>query len=101
MAEQEGGAELFAARPIANDVTTDEALADRAIQLGLQHRAAGSTPLGDAYYVYWDEGSARLLTALGATSPTTRNNAASRQRLVDAYCAAIEPAEASDIEAGS
>lgn len=101
MAEQEGEAELSAAQPIADDATTGEALAGQAAELGRQHRAADITPFGDAHYVSWDEGSARLLTALGVTSPTTSDNADSRQRIVDAYCDAIEPPEAGGVEAGS
>jgi hypothetical protein len=82
-------------------VTADETLADRAIQLGLQHRAAGTTPFGDAHYVYWDQGSGRLLSALGVTSPATSDNAGWRQHLVGVYCDALETPETGDVEPGS
>ena len=71
MTGQKGEAEPFTPEPATDDVTVPETLADQAVQLGLQHRAAGTTPFGDAHHVYWDEGSARLLSALGVTSPTT------------------------------
>jgi hypothetical protein len=79
----------------------EEGLARQARWLGQQHRAAAVTPFGDAEHVYWDAGSARLLGALGVTSPTTAGNAPGRQRLVDAYCDALEGREPGDDGPGS
>ena len=59
------------------------------------------SPFGDAGYVFWDEGSARLLGALGVTSPTTDDNAPGRFRVVNTYCDALDTREAGDIEPGS
>ena len=69
MTGQKGEAEPFAPASATDDVTVPETLVGQATDLGLQHRAAGTTPFGDAHHVYWDEGSARLLSALGVTSP--------------------------------
>ena len=69
MTGQKGEAEPFTPEPATDDATVHETLADQAVQLGLQHRAAGTTPFGDTHHVYWDQGSARLLSALGVTSP--------------------------------
>jgi hypothetical protein len=79
----------------------DAELIEQAQRLGQQHRAAGIAPSGDATYVFWDEGSARLLGALGVTSPTTDDNAPGRFRVVGAYCDALGGREAGDIEPGS
>ena len=84
MAGQDGEPEPFTAGPAANDPTGDAAVIQQAQRLGQQHRAAGITPFGDAQQVAWDEGSARLLTALGETSPTTGSNAPGRYRAVEA-----------------
>jgi hypothetical protein len=101
MTGQKGEAKPFAPGPAADDMTAHETLAGQATQLGLQHRAAGTTPFGDAHYVYWDQGSARLLSKLGVTSPTTSVNAGWRQHLVSAYCDALEASETGDVEPGS
>jgi hypothetical protein len=101
MAGQDREPEPFTAGPAANDPIGDAALIQQAQRLGQQHRAAGITPFGNAFYVSWDEGSARLLDALGATSPTTGDNAPGRHRMADAYCDVLEPREAGDIEPGS
>ena len=87
--------------PATNGVIDHEELIEQAQRLGQQHRAAGIAPFGDADYVFWDAGSARLLNALGVTSPTTGDNAPGRLRVVDAYCDALEAREAGDIEPGS
>jgi hypothetical protein len=71
MAGREGEPEPFTTGPATNGLTGDGELIEQAPRLGQQHRAAGITPFGDARYVSWDEGSACLLDALGATSPTT------------------------------
>jgi hypothetical protein len=81
---------------------------EAARQLGAEHGQARITPFGvpgHAYpgsgrdgdpsypeYVYWDEGSARLLDALGETGDTTGENYPSRTALVNAYCDAYETA---------
>jgi hypothetical protein len=101
MTGQGGEPEPFAAGPAANDPIGDAELIRQAQQLGQQHRAAGITPFGDACYVAWDEGSGRLLDALGATSPTTAGNAPGRHRMAAAYCDALEPREVGDIEPDS
>jgi hypothetical protein len=101
MAGHDREPELFTAGPAANGPIADAELIAQAQRLGQQHRAAGITPFGDAGYVFWDEGSARLLDALGATSPTTGDNAPGRHRMAAAYCDALEPREAGDIELGS
>jgi hypothetical protein len=100
MARQEGDADASDLERSADDVIKQEALADQAVQLGCQHRDAETAPFGDADYVYWDEGSSRLLSALGIDSPTTSDNVGWRERLVRAYCDALEPAEADDVEPG-
>ena len=84
MPGQEGRPGPPAEGPAAEHPAPAEELAGQARQLGQQHRAAGITPFGDAQYVRWDEGSARLLTALGETSPTTGSNAPGRYRAVEA-----------------
>jgi hypothetical protein len=101
MAGQDGEPEPVTAGPAANDPTGDAELIQQAQRLGQQHRSAGITPFGDAGYVSWDEGSARLLDALGVTSPTTGDNAPGRFRVAAAYCDALEPREAGDTEPGS
>jgi hypothetical protein len=101
MAGQESEREPFAAGPVTGDLAVQEELAEQARHLGQQHRAAAITPFGDARHVSWDEGSARLLTALGATSPTTEDNAPGRYRAVDAYCDALEARETGDAGPGS
>jgi hypothetical protein len=87
MAEQQGGLPGPAA---------EEGLEEQAHWLGQQHRSAAATPFGDVEHVYWDEGSARLLCALDITSATNADNAPGRQRLVDAYCDALEGREPGD-----
>jgi hypothetical protein len=52
------------------------------------------------HHVYWDQGSARLLNALGVTSATTSDNVGWRQHLVSAYCDALEAPETEDVEPG-
>jgi hypothetical protein len=69
MAGQDREPGLFTAGPAANGPIADAELIAQAQRLGQQHRAAGIAPFGDAGYVFWDEGSARLPGALGATSP--------------------------------
>jgi len=102
MAGQEPEHEPFAAGPvILDDLAVQEALTEQARRLGHQHRNAAIVPFGDAYHAYWDEGSAGLLNALGVTSPTTDGNWAGRERMVDAYCDALETREAEEIEPGS
>jgi hypothetical protein len=91
----------FTAGPPANDPIGDADLIRQAQRLGQQHRAAGIAPFGDPCYVSRDEGSARLLDALGAASPTTGGNAPGRHRMAAAYCDALEPREAGDIDPGS
>jgi hypothetical protein len=51
--------------------------------------------------VYWDAGSAGLLDALGVGSPTTAGDAPGRQRLIEAYCDALEGREPGDDGPGS
>ena len=92
MAEQQGEFGLPAA---------DEGLAGQARRLGQQHRSTVVTPFGDAEHVYWGEESARLLDALGVTSLTTADNAPGRQRLIEAYCDALEGREPGDDGPGS
>jgi len=101
MAPQGSEPEPFTADPAANGPTGDADLIRQAQRLGQQHRAAGITPFGDACYLSWDEGSTRLPGALGATSPTTGGNAPGRHRMAAAYCDALGPREAGDIEPGS
>ena len=99
MAAEDGQPEPITGDPATNGVTGRADLIEQAQRLGQQHRAAGMAPFGDAGYVFWDEGSARLLGALGVTSPTTDDNAPERFRVVDAYCDARR--EVGDIEPGS
>jgi hypothetical protein len=101
MAGQDREPELFTAGPAANGPIADAELIAQAQRLGQQHRAARIAPFGDAGYAFWDEGSARLPGALGATSPTTGDNAPGRHRMAAAYCDVLEPREAGDIEPGS
>jgi hypothetical protein len=101
MTAQGGEPEPVAAGPTANEPIGDAELIGQAQRLGQQHRAAGITPFGDACSVSWDAGSARLLDALGATSPTTGDNAPGRHRMTEAYCDALEPREAGDTGPGS
>ena len=79
----------------------EEELAGQARWLGQQHRSAAVTPFGDVDHMHWDEGSAHLLDALRVTSPTTADNAPGRQRLIDAYCDALEGREPGDDGPGS
>ena len=76
-------------------------LAGRARWLGQQHRCGAASPFGDVGHVYWDDGSARLLSALGITSATAAGNAPGRQRLSGAYCDALEGREPGDDGPGS
>jgi len=101
MTEQQG--ELGSVSPglVAGDLAAEEGLAGQAHRLGQQHHSAAVTPFGDVELVYWDVGSARLLDALGVTSPTTADNAPGRQHLVDAYCDALEGREPGDDGPGS
>jgi hypothetical protein len=92
MAEQQGELGVPAA---------EEGLAGQARRLGQQHRSTVVTPFGDVEHVYWDAGSARLLDVLGVTSPTTADNAPGRQRLIEAYCDALEGREPGDDGPGS
>jgi hypothetical protein len=101
MAGQDREPGPFTAGPAANGPIADAELIAQAQRLGQQHRAAGIAPFGDAGYVSWDEGSARLPGALGATSPTTGDNPPGRHRMAAAYCDAPGPREAGDIEPGS
>jgi hypothetical protein len=98
MAAEDGQPEPVAAGPAADGLIGHADLIEQAQRLGQQHRAAGIAPFGDAGYVFWDEGSARLLGALGVTSPTTDDNAPGRFRVVNTYCDALD---ARDIEPGS
>ena len=63
MAEQHGELDVTAAR---------EGLAGHARWLGQQHCSAAASPFGDVEHIYWDEGCARLLSALGITSARQR-----------------------------
>jgi hypothetical protein len=101
MAGQEGNVESFTGGPVTDNLARQEELARQARWLGQRHRAAGITPFGGAEYVRWDEGSARLLAALGETSPTTDSNAPGRYRVVEAYCGELEEPGAGDMEPGS
>ena len=101
MAAEDGQPEPIKGDPATNGVTGHADLIEQAQRLGQQHRAAGIAPFGDADYVFWDEGSARLLGALGVTSPTTDDNAPGRFRVVNTYCDALDTREAGDIEPGS
>lgn len=65
---QEGQVEPSGPRPIADDPATQETAARQAAGLGQQHSDAGIAPFGDAHQMYWDEGSARLLSALAVSS---------------------------------
>jgi len=101
MAAEDGQPEPIKGDPATDRVTGHADLIEQAQRLGQQHRAAGIAPFGDAGYVFWDEGSARLLGALGVTSPTADDNAPARFRVVDAYCDALGAREADDTEPGS
>jgi hypothetical protein len=101
MAGQEGNVEPSDGGPATDHLATQEKLTEQARQLGQQHRAVQITPFGDAEYVRWDEGSARLLASLGETSPTTGSNAPGRYRMVEAYCGELEAPGAGDVEPGS
>ena len=101
MTEQEGELGLAAPGLATSGLTTEEELAGQASRLGRQHRSAAIIPFGDVGHVYWDEGSAHPLDALGVTSPTTADNAPGRQRLVGAYCDALEGREPGDDGPGS
>lgn len=80
---------LYAEMADALDAPAAGVLASRARELGEQHRAAGIAPFGDPDFVYWDEGSAALLAALGITSPATEDNHPEREAIVSAYCDAL------------
>jgi hypothetical protein len=80
-------------------------LLDAARRLGQQHGHDGTTPFGQTgheygnaadngytSYVYWDEGSARLLDVLGDTGDTTAENHGPRAEVVSAYCTAYDEA---------
>ena len=101
MAGREDGPEPFTAGPATDSLTGHADLIGQAQRLGRQHRAAGIAPFGAGHCVSWDEGSARLLDALGVTSPTTGDNAPGRFRVAAAYCDALDGRQASDIEPGS
>jgi hypothetical protein len=101
MAAEDGQPEPIAGVPTTNGVTGRADLIEQAQRLGQQHRAAGIAPFGDADFVFWDAGSARLLGALGVTSPATDDNAPGRFRVADAYCDALDAREAGGIEPGS
>jgi hypothetical protein len=90
--------EPLATEPLAHDLPLQAALAEQAYQLGHQHRHDGMAPFGDAGYVYWDEGSARLLSTLGVTSPTTGQNWRERLLVVEAYCDALESPDPREVE---
>ena len=68
MAAEDGQPEPITGDPATNGVTGRADLIEQAQRLGQQHRAAGMAPFGDAGYVFWDAGSARLLGALGVPS---------------------------------
>jgi hypothetical protein len=72
-------------------VTTRMTLAAKARQLGQEHAAAGITPFGDAAHVYWDGGSADLMTALGEPVPGTEENRPEREAALAAYCGVLGP----------
>ena len=101
MTEREGEFGLAAPGLSASDITAGEGLAGQARWLGQQHGSAAIAPFGDVEHVYWAEGSAHLLGALGVTSSTTADNAPGRQCLVDAYCDALEGREPGDDGPGS
>jgi hypothetical protein len=82
-------------------LVAEENLEGQAHRLGQQHRSAEVTPFGDVEHVYWDAGSAGLLDALGVGSPTTAGDAPGRQRLIEAYCDALEGREPGDDGPGS
>ena len=101
MTEQEGELGLAPPGLATGDPTAKEGLAGQARRLGQQHGSAAIAPFGDVEHVYWGEGSARLLGALGVTSPTTAGNAPGRHRLAGAYCDALEGREPGDDGPGS
>ena len=101
MAAEAGQPEPVMGDPATNGGTGHGNLIEQAQRLGQQHRAAGIAPFGDPGYVFWDEGSAHLLDALGVNSPTTDGNAPGRFRVAGAYCDALDAREAGDIEPGS
>lgn len=98
MAGTEGERESFGTEPPARDLPLHGTLAGHAYELGHLHRRDGIAPFGDADYVYWDEGSARLLSTLGVTTPTTDENWRERLLVVEAYCNALDPPDACDVE---
>jgi hypothetical protein len=100
MTGQEGNLDPSAGGPVTNNLARQGELAGQGCRLGQQHRAARTTPFGDAQYVRWDAGSARLRAALGETSPTTGSNAPRRYRVVEAYCGELEAPGAGDAEPG-
>jgi hypothetical protein len=80
-------------------------LADASRRLGDEHGRAGITPFGEpghmhesagscgyTSYVCWDQGSSRLLDALGDSGDTTDENHGLRAALVKAYCDAYDAA---------
>jgi hypothetical protein len=58
-------------------------------------------PEGYVSYVYWDEGSARLMDDLGETSETTDANWAERIELARAYCEAYAAAAGISFDTGA
>ena len=91
MAGQEDEPEPFTAGPATDEPDGPEEL----IRAGAGSSDSSTAPPGSprsatATSVSWDEGSARLLDALGVTSPTTGDNAPGRFRVVGAYCDALE-----------
>jgi hypothetical protein len=101
MTEQQGELGFVSPGLVAGDLDAEKGLAGQAHRLGQQHRSAAIIPFGDVGHVYWDEGSAHMLGALGVTSPTAADNAPGRQRLVEAYCDALEGREPGDDGPGS
>ncbi len=101
MTEHGGDPGLVTPGLAADGLTAEEELTGLARQLGRQHHSAAIAPFGDVDHVYWDEGSARLLGALGVTSPTTADNTPGRQHLAGAYCDALEGREPGDGGPGS
>ena len=101
MTEHGGDPGLVTPGLAADGLTGEEEPTGLARQLGRQHHSAAIAPFGDVDHVYRDEGSARLLGALGVTSPTTADNTPGRQRLAGAYCDALEGREPGDDGPGS
>lgn len=98
MTATEGEPEPSAAERLAHDLPLLGTLAEQAYQLGQRHRHDEIALFGDAGYVYWDQGSSRLMSTLGVTSPTTGENWRERQLVVEAYCDALESPDPPEIE---